>query len=136
MKNFAKRCIDIHKKNNRFRAVHRDEIRRFLVEDLGLKIKKSLRKCDMEPIAYEHLTPETIRLFSDKMKDFGLTVYDMMDAMDITKYRARKLIEDGQIRRTGTQILPTHHNEMFIYNMQDIIDYCWDKDVPKRKTAA
>ena len=134
MKNFAERCIDIHKKNNRFRAVHRDELRRFLVEDLGLKIKKSLRKCDMEPIAYEHLTPETINLFSDKLKDFGITVYDIMDLMNITKYRAQKLIDEGRIRKVGEQFID-RRKSLFIYSMVDVINVNADKTVPRRKAA-
>lgn len=95
------KCIEIHKRNNRFRFVNRDDLKNFLESEFDEKIKSKTRKPDMEILAYQYLSEKTIDLFTNKLKNFGLTRADISEVLNITQYRATKLTQNGAISKIG-----------------------------------
>ena len=97
----ADKCIEIHKKNNRFRFVNRDDLKQFLESEFNEKIKSKTRKPNMEILAYQHLSEKTIDLFTKKLKNFGITRADIAEVLDVSQYRATKLTQNGEITKIG-----------------------------------
>lgn len=95
------KCIEIHKRNNRFRFVNRDDLKKFLESEFDEKIKSKTRKPDMEILAYQYLSEKTIDLFTKKLKNFGLTRADIAEVLNISQYRAIKLTQNGAISKIG-----------------------------------
>ena len=58
------KCIEIHKKNNRFRFVNKEVLKEFLQSEFHEKINSKARKNEIEEIAYSYLSPKTVELFT------------------------------------------------------------------------
>ena len=95
------KCIQIHKRNDRFRFVNRNDLRIFLESIFDEKLNSKTRKDDMEILAYNHLSEDTLDLFTKSLKNFGITRADIAEVLNITQYRATKLTQNGTITKIG-----------------------------------
>ena len=98
--NIYKRCVERHKKQNRFQAVLKDDLAAYLNRIDETVTKRTLKK-DLVEIAYSHLTPETVDDFTRNLPSFGLTIYDAMEILGLTQYQARKLASQGKLEKIG-----------------------------------
>lgn len=120
---FVEKCISFYKKNNGMRIILVDDIRHFLVDDLKITgIKPKELKKNLIEIAYQNLNPENINLYAKHLPNFGFTLYDMMELLDITKYRAQKLVKNGYVRKIGEyETRGYDKRRYYIYSIPDVI---------------
>ena len=98
--NIYEKCIERHRKQNRFQAVLKENLAAYLSRIDETVSKKTLKK-DLIEIAYAHLTPETLADFTQNIPSFGLTIYDAMEILGLTQYQARKLANQGRLEKVG-----------------------------------
>lgn len=132
------KCIQIHKDRNRFKFVNRDNLKRFLESEFGEKINSKTRKPDMENLAYQYLSEQTIDLFTKSLKNFGITRADIAEVLNISQYRAKKLTEDGTLTKIGEFYDGNSSLRIpyYIYSIPDVLSVeLSDKDIRKSKSA-
>ena len=117
------KCIEIHKKNNRFRFVNKEVLKEFLQSEFHEKINSKARKNEIEEIAYSYLSPKTVELFTSKLKNFGITRADIAEVYGISKYKATKLTENGSIAQVGEFWSSTSGLDLpyYIYSIPDVV---------------
>ena len=130
---YSDKIITIYNGNNRWSYVRGDDLQKFLKDRLGVKIKSTSKKDEMVRQAKELLTPETLPMFCE-IDRFGLTMKDITELFEISKYKASKIVNSGDISITGVYTYASNrYVSCHLYNIMDIIKYAQHNEIQRKK---
>ena len=130
---YAEKIIAIYNENNRWSYVRGTDLKKFLKNRLDAKIKSTTKKDELVKQAKELLTPETLPFFCE-IDRFGLTVKDITDLFEISKYKASKIVNGGDISIVGVYTYSSNrYVSCYLYNIMDIIKYAQNNEIKKKK---
>ena len=120
----AEKIIEMHKIGKRFKFVYKEELQHFLKEKYGIKTKSKSESIDK---AYELLSVKTLKFFAENIERFGISQGDAEKCLGISRYKIKKLINEGNIRVvchfkfTGGGINDIGNYECTVVDVLDVI---------------
>lgn len=120
--NYLEKCVEIFDKNNRWELISLGCLKKFLRKEFQVKGLSNLKKSELVEIAKPYLTSGTLLSFCD-VDNFGFLIKDIAETLEISKYMAKKFIEEKQIRCIGDYTFPKGYYRIKcnIYSIRDVI---------------
>ena len=118
------RCIAVYKKNNACDFICLGDMRRFLIDEMGLKIQTKLRKPEVTEIFLGNLSAKTYPKYQ-KLKRFGLIRRDVQEALGISEYQAKKMVKNRElgVKAEFTSTKGDFHMDIPIYDMDSVLSF-------------
>lgn len=84
------KCLAIYKKNDRSRHITLPEMKKFLKNELGMKIPTKMNKPEVNKIFNDNLSVATYEKYEDVGR-FGMVRMDIQEALGLSLKEAREL---------------------------------------------
>lgn len=132
MSQIESKCVQLIKENNRLALCKAPDMSVFLSQQFNVKGTYKWKKQDLLDEAYKLLDEDTLKCFTDNLKNFGLLRSDVAELLGCTDYRVKELIKEGRIKKVGES--GRMNITYFLYDVNDTISLFHSGDYPKKQT--